>query len=185
MKSMIHAIWIWCKGSAVIANASGRSFIIAANAISNSMRGLTLTEMTVTPNVRAAACTSSNWRTLEALSGFQRKATRETVGIASLRTCSRLAPTSGPRMVLPVTFAMTAEPFHQTHIAWIMDFLAKNRLPAAYQLSENARAGGLMSYGASEPDLFRRAAGYVHRILLGTKPADLPVEQPVKFELAG
>src|SRR5438874_5782199 len=68
------------------------------------MRGLTLTEMTVIPNVGAAACTSWNWRTLEALSGFQRKATRETVGIASLRICSRLAPTSGPRMVLPVIF---------------------------------------------------------------------------------
>jgi putative ABC transport system substrate-binding protein len=64
-----------------------------------------------------------------------------------------------------------------------MDFMAKNRLPAVYQLSENVRAGGLMSYGASVPDLFRRAAGYVHRILQGTKPADLPVEQPVKFEL--
>src|SRR5436190_21127018 len=75
MKSMIHAIRIWWTGSAVIANASGRSFIIAANAVSNSMRGLTLTEMTVTPNVGAAACISSNWRTLEALSGFQRKAT--------------------------------------------------------------------------------------------------------------
>src|SRR5205807_6155402 len=60
--------------------------------------------------------------------------------------------------------------FHQTHIAWIMDFVAKHRLPAAYQLSENLRAGGLMSYGASQPDLFRRAAGYVHRILQGTKP---------------
>jgi putative ABC transport system substrate-binding protein len=84
----------------------------------------------------------------------------------------------------PDAFAMHAEPFHQTHIAWIIDFMAKNRLLAMYQLSENVRAGGLMSYGASEPDLFRRAAGYVHRILQGTKPADLPVEQPVKFDLA-
>jgi len=84
----------------------------------------------------------------------------------------------------PDAFAMHAEPFHQTHIAWIIDFMAKNRLLAMYQLSENVRAGGLMSYGASEPDLFRRAAGYVHRVLQGTKPADLPVEQPVKFDLA-
>src|SRR5439155_16226520 len=90
MKSMIHAIWVWWKGSAVIANASGRSFIIAANAVSNSMRGLTLMEMTVIPNVGAAACTSWNWRTLEALSGFQRKATRETVGIASLENLQPL-----------------------------------------------------------------------------------------------
>ncbi len=79
---------------------------------------------------------------------------------------------------------MHAEPFHLTRIAWIMDFMAKNRLPAVYQLSENVRAGGLMSYGASQPDLFRRAAGYVHKILQGTKAADLPVEQPVKFELS-
>jgi putative ABC transport system substrate-binding protein len=84
----------------------------------------------------------------------------------------------------PDAFAMTAEPVHQLRIAWIMDFMVKNRLPAVYQLSENVRAGGLMSYGASQPDLFRRAAGYVHKILQGTKPADLPVEQPVKFQLA-
>jgi putative tryptophan/tyrosine transport system substrate-binding protein len=81
----------------------------------------------------------------------------------------------------PDAFAMTGDPFYQSHIVWIIDFMAKNRLPAMYQLSENVRAGGLMSYGASEPDWFRRAAGYVHRILQGTKPADLPVEQPVKL----
>src|SRR5260370_7620968 len=104
MKSMIDAIWVWWEGAAVIGNEWGGSFIMAANAVSNSMRGLTLTEMTVTPNVGATACNSSNWRTLEALSGFQRKATREMVGIASLRICNRLAPTSGPRMVLPVIF---------------------------------------------------------------------------------
>src|SRR5262249_29748 len=84
----------------------------------------------------------------------------------------------------PDAFAMTAEPFHQTHIEGIMDFMGKTRLPAAYQLGENVRAGGLMSYGASQPDLFRRAAGYVHKILQGTKPADLPVELPTKFDLA-
>ena len=49
---------------------------------------------------------------------------------------------------------------------------------------ENVAAGGLMAYGASVPDLFRRAATYVHRILQGTKPADLPVELPTKFDLA-
>src|SRR5262249_3273296 len=84
----------------------------------------------------------------------------------------------------PDAFAMHAEPFHQTHIAWIIDFMAKNRLPAMYQFGATGRPGGLMSYGASEPDLFRRGAGYVHKILQGTKPADLPVELPTKFDLA-
>jgi len=79
---------------------------------------------------------------------------------------------------------MTADRLHQLHIGWIIDFLARNRLPGMHQLRENVVAGGLMSYGTSEPDLFRRAAGYVHKILQGTKPADLPVEQPVKFQLA-
>ena len=60
---MIHAIWVWWKGSPVIANASGCSFVIAANAVANSMRGPTPTEMTVTPNLGAARCSSSNWRT--------------------------------------------------------------------------------------------------------------------------
>ena len=53
-----------------------------------------------------------------------------------------------------------------------------------FQTKENVAAGGLMAYGASVPDLFRRAAAYVHRILQGTKPSDLPVELPTKFDLA-
>jgi ABC-type uncharacterized transport system substrate-binding protein len=83
----------------------------------------------------------------------------------------------------PDAFTMSGDPLHQLHVGWIINFMAKNRLPGVYQLSENVLAGGLMSYGASQPDLFRRGAGYVHKILQGIKPADLPVEQPVKFEL--
>ena len=84
----------------------------------------------------------------------------------------------------PDAFAMTADPLHQLHIGWIIDFLARNRLPGMYQVREHVVAGGLMSYGASLPDLNRRAAGYVHKILQGTRPGDLPVEQPTKFDLA-
>ena len=65
----------------------------------------------------------------------------------------------------------------------IAAFAAKSRLPAMYGLREQAEAGGLIAYGASVPQMFRRAATYVDKILKGTKPADLPVEQPTKFEL--
>jgi putative ABC transport system substrate-binding protein len=64
----------------------------------------------------------------------------------------------------------------------IAEFAAKHRLPAMYSFREYVDAGGLMSYGTSFPELFRRAAIYVDKILKGTKPADLPVEQPKKFE---
>jgi putative tryptophan/tyrosine transport system substrate-binding protein len=84
----------------------------------------------------------------------------------------------------PDALSLTADPFHLSYVGWIIDFVAKNRLPAMYVVKENVAAGGLMSYGPSLPDLYRRAAGYVHKILQGTKPADLPVEQPVTFELA-
>ena len=59
----------------------------------------------------------------------------------------------------------------------------KNRLPAVYGQPEYVEAGGLMSYGTSIADLYRRAATYVDKILKGAKPAELPVEQPKKFEL--
>ena len=68
------------------------------------------------------------------------------------------------------------------HRAQIADLAVGNRLPAIYNAVEWVEAGGLMSYGTSFPDLFRRAATYVDKILKGAKPAELPVEQPTKFE---
>jgi putative ABC transport system substrate-binding protein len=69
------------------------------------------------------------------------------------------------------------------HARRIADLAAKHRLPAMYGAREHVEAGGFMSYAPNVPDLFRRAATYVDKILKGAKPADLPVEQPTKFEL--
>ena len=65
----------------------------------------------------------------------------------------------------------------------ILDLAAKHRLPAIYDWRENADEGGLMAYGSSNVALSRRVAEYVDKIFKGAKPADLPVEQPTKFEL--
>jgi len=65
----------------------------------------------------------------------------------------------------------------------IIELAAKHRLPAMYEWRHWAESGGLMSYGTDYADLYRRAASYVDKILRGAKPADLPVEQPTKFEL--
>ena len=74
----------------------------------------------------------------------------------------------------PVTFANRGR---------IVSFVQRNRLPSVYAVREYVDDGGLMSYGPSTADLYRRAATFVNRILQGTKPADLAVEQPTKFEL--
>jgi putative tryptophan/tyrosine transport system substrate-binding protein len=73
-------------------------------------------------------------------------------------------------------------PFTISHRAQVVDLALKSRLPAIYRSSDYVEDGGLMSYSPSSTDLFRRAATYVDKILKGAKPADLPVEQPTKFE---
>ena len=65
----------------------------------------------------------------------------------------------------------------------IIEYAAKNRLPAVFSNSSYAESGGLLSYGVNIPDLYRRAAAYADKIFKGAKPGDLPIEQPVKFEM--
>ena len=69
------------------------------------------------------------------------------------------------------------------HSNRIVDLAMKNRLPSMYETSDSVEAGGLLSYSSNDVENFRRAASYVDKILKGAKPADIPVEQPTKFEL--
>jgi putative ABC transport system substrate-binding protein len=77
-----------------------------------------------------------------------------------------------------------ADPMFITQRRRIVELADENRLPSIFGERGSVHAGGLMFYGASLADMYRRAATYVDKILKGTKPADLPVEQPTKFELA-
>jgi putative ABC transport system substrate-binding protein len=83
----------------------------------------------------------------------------------------------------PLALVVTAEPFTMEHRSRIIDFMARNAIPAMYEEARFVEAGGLIAYGPSVPDLFRRSASYVDKILKGANPANLPVEQPTKFEL--
>ncbi len=84
-----------------------------------------------------------------------------------------------PGALLPVP----TTPLFYTQRERIVELAARSRLPAIYETNEFVHAGGLMSYAPSYPDLMRRAAGYVDKILKGARPADLPIEQASTFEL--
>jgi putative ABC transport system substrate-binding protein len=93
-------------------------------------------------------------------------------------TISELGSKLGAGLVVP------PDAFTIIHHAMIIALAARHRLPAVYAYRSFVAEGGLMSYGPDISDIFRRTASYVDRILKGAKPADLPVEAPVKFELA-
>lgn len=78
---------------------------------------------------------------------------------------------------------VTNEPLFSANAAKLVQFAASKRLPAVYYFTSVVDYGGLMAYGASFADSYRRGARYVDQILKGAKPADLPVEQPTRFEL--
>ena len=105
----------------------------------------------------------------------------------------QLVPAAGPDDIADAFSIMTKghaaaltvfpSPMLFAEYAHIARLASDNRLPAIYAAKEGAVVGGLMSYGANLPDLSRQTATYVHKILKGAKPSDLPVQQPTKFEL--
>jgi len=102
-------------------------------------------------------------------------------------------PASNPADLDAAFAAMTAEradsliifpsPMLYSQYSRIVTFAAKSRLPAMYAAREGVEIGGLVSYGANLPDLSAVSAGYLDKILKGAKPAELPIQQPTKFEL--
>ncbi len=112
----------------------------------------------------------------------------------SLGTQPFPAPVNSPAEIEATIVALGGQPgsglicitdsFMTEHRDLIIQLAARHRIPAVYANRGFAPAGGLMSYAADFPDLFRRAAGYVDRILKGAKPSDLPVQAPTKFELS-
>jgi putative ABC transport system substrate-binding protein len=103
---------------------------------------------------------------------------QEVRGVADLDAVFRAATDARADAVL-----VLMSPTLVLHGRQIADLAAKNRLPAIYPLMDPVKDGGLLSYGVSHTDLFRRAATYVDKILKGAKPGELPIEQPTKFEL--
>jgi putative ABC transport system substrate-binding protein len=97
--------------------------------------------------------------------------------LGDLESAFERAKREGAQALITTTGALL-----NTQQRQVLDFAVKNRLPAMYTSSEFVEAGGLMSYGPDIADLWRRAADFVDKILKGTKPADMPVEQPTKFE---
>jgi len=135
--------------------------------------------------VRAAVIFSTNAQYLVYLHSFGSVSPTLAVEAAAVRdtgeieaAISELGRKPGAGLVVP------PDAFTVIHHAMIIALAARHRLPAVYAYRSFVAEGGLMSYGPDVRDIFRRTASYVDRILKGAKPADLPVEAPVKFELA-
>ena len=83
----------------------------------------------------------------------------------------------------PSAMIVSGDLILQPHMGRVIDFARRTQLPVMYQNPEQAKSGGLLAYGANFAELFRRGAEYTDKVLKGVKPAELPVEQPTKFEL--
>src|SRR5947208_7909074 len=131
------------------------------------------------------------WNKGNAGMALEAKATQEVAGPLGVALQDRGVKDSNELEVVfavmtkdrPDAFLALVDPVLISYRKRILDFLAKNRLPAIFQSSDWVEAGGLISYGPSYPDLYRRAASQMDKILKGTKPADIPVVQPTKVAL--
>ena len=106
------------------------------------------------------------------------------VATSEIRRAEDIAPAFDALKGRADALYVVADPLVTSNRIRINTLALGARLPTMHGQNDNVEAGGLMSYGANFPDLYRRAADYVDKILRGTKPADIPVEQPTKFDLA-
>src|SRR5262249_15842211 len=104
------------------------------------------------------------------------------VAALEIRRAEDIAPAFETLKGVAQALYVTGDPLIVANRARVNTLSVSARLPTIYNQRVYVEAGGLMSYGPDNPDLFRRAADYVDKILRGAKPADLPVEQPTKFE---
>ena len=165
-------------------NVTGVSYSVGVETIG---KGLELFKEIV-PNVRRVAILSNPGNPLYAPAVRDVKVAARSLGV-QLQLLEARGPTEFDGAFAAMAkervggLLVVADTMFNLHRARLVELAAKSRLPAAYGTRDAVEAGGLMSYGPSLPDLFRRGATYVDKVLKGAKPADLPVEQPTKFEL--
>jgi ABC-type uncharacterized transport system substrate-binding protein len=143
----------------------------------------------VVPTMSRVAVISNSGDPSHALAGADLRLAAAGMGVVTLHFVEAQRPTDLPRVVAELQAAradalvVLGDPFTVPYRAWILNAVATSRRPALFEERDFVQEGGLLSYGPRYPLLWRRAAEYVDKILKGAKPADLPVEQPTKFEL--
>ncbi len=141
----------------------------------------------VLPNLRQLAILADVANPAAALEMGQVQTAASTLGVevttSEIRRAEDIEPAFQTLKGRAEALYVVGDPLVSTNRLHINTLALGARLPTIYGQRSNVNAGGLMSYGANFPDLFRRAAGYVDKVLRGTKPGDIPVEQPTKFEL--
>jgi len=141
----------------------------------------------VVPGLRRLAILTNIGNPVIVLEGNETRTTAHTVGLEAItmeiRRAEDIAPAFEALKGGADALYVPADPLIFTNLVRINSLALGARLPTMHGSREYVEAGGLMSYGPNFPDLYRRAADYVDKILRGAKPADLPVEQPTKFDL--